>query len=152
MTRGWHLAGAAMVLLSVSVVAQQKPNFSGTWVVVTPEPSAGQEEVIRQDDTTFSKGHASNNGGHNFAYKLDGTESPNVLSPHAGEEIVMLATATWRGNALVITEKVTYPDGRKKEQTSTYSLDDQGLLRVSMERLADGKAEPTVTVVYKKKP
>ena len=152
MTRGCYLAGAAMVLLSVTVAAQQKPNFSGTWVVVTPERSAGQEEVITQDETTFSKGHASNTGGHNFAYKLDGTESRNLLNPHPGEDLVLLATATWQGNALVITEKVTYPDGRKKEQTSTYSLADQGLLRVSMVRLADGKPEPPVTIVYRKKP
>jgi hypothetical protein len=151
MTHGSCLAGAALVLLSVAVAAQPKPNFSGTWVAVTPERSAGQEEVIRQDDTTFSKGHASNRGGHNVAYKLDGTESRNVLSPHPGEEIIMLATARWQGDALVITERVTYPDGRKKEQTSTYSLDEQGLLRVSMERVADGKPEPSVTLVYKKK-
>jgi hypothetical protein len=151
MTRRLYLAGAALVLLSVAVAAQQKPNFSGTWVVVTPERSAGQEEVIRQDETTFSTGHASNRGGHNFVYKLDGTESRNVLSPHPGEEIVTLATATWQGETLVITERATFPDGRKKEQTSTYSLDDQGLLRLSIERSADGKPEPSVTLVYKKK-
>lgn len=151
MIRRCYLAVAALVLLSAAVASQQKPNFSGTWVVVTPAGSAGQEEIIKQDATTFSKGHASNNGGHDFTCKLDGADSRNVLSPHPGDEIIMLATAVWQGNTLVITEKVTYPNGRNKEQRSTYSLDDKGLLHVAMERLLNGKPEPSVTLVYKKK-
>jgi hypothetical protein len=142
---------AAAILTSVPPAAvQAKPDFSGTWIVVSPADAAGQEETIRHDEKTFTKGHASGGGGHNFTYKLDGTESRNVLSVHAGEQIVLLAKASWEESALVIIEAVTYPDGRKRESRAKHWLDDKGLLHVEMVELADGKPQPPVHVVSRK--
>lgn len=77
---------------AVTMVAQAKPNFSGTWVVVSPAEAAGQEEQVRHTDTTLSTGHESEGGGHSATYKLDGSESRNELTSH-GEKIVTLSKA-----------------------------------------------------------
>ena len=69
-----------IALLGASVGAQTKPNFSGTWIVVTPAEGAGQEEVVRHTATTLSTSHASSSDGHDATYKLDGTESRNEPS------------------------------------------------------------------------
>jgi hypothetical protein len=40
------IASATLLLAVVGTSAQQKPNFSGTWVVVSPAESAGEETTI----------------------------------------------------------------------------------------------------------
>jgi hypothetical protein len=125
-------------------------DFSGTWVVVSPAESAGEETTIKHDATTFTHGHASEGGGHSFAYKVDGTETRHTMPSH-GEEIVILAKASWDGDRLVIVERVTYPDGRKAEGTTMWSLDAQGQLVREFVRKEEGKPPHTSKVVSKKK-
>lgn len=134
--------------------AQEKiqPNFSGTWVAVSPEQAAGQEEIIKHEGMTLTRGHGSESGrGHWFSYKLDGRESNNILTPHPGEEIATVARASWQGERIVITEAVTYPNGRKREMTATLWLDDKGRLHIEAAELVDGRPAPGGTVVYSKK-
>lgn len=132
--------------------AQEKPNLTGTWVVVSPESSAGQEETIKHEGMTLTRGHASEGEhGHSFTYKLDGSESRNVLTPHAGEEIVLLSRASWEGATLVIKETATYSNGRKREAISRWRLDEKGQLHMEVEGSMNGKPEPTIKVIYRKK-
>ena len=91
------IASATLLLAVVGTSAQQKPNFSGTWVVVSPAESAGEETTIKHDATTFTHGHASEGGGHSFAYTLDGKET-RITMPSHSEEIVILAKASWEGD------------------------------------------------------
>ena len=141
---------ATLLLTLVGTSAQTKPNFSGTWVFVSPAESAGQEQTIKQDATTFTTGHASEGGGHSFTYKLDGTDSPNELHSH-GEQIGMAAKASWEGDQLVIVEAVAYPDGRKRDKKTTYSLDPQGQLIIEIVDHIKGKPSQTARAVLKRK-
>ena len=120
--------GALAILLTIAVAAaQEKPNFAGRWVVMSPAADAGQEQTVTQTAATLTTGHASEGHGHRSVYKLDGTESRNVLVSH-GEEIVTLSKASWSGNQLTITGDTTYPDGRKWHTKQIWSLDGEGRL------------------------
>ena len=142
----------AMVLGPAAHGSQDKPNLTGTWVIVSPESSAGQVETIKHEGATLTRGHDSEGRhGHSFTYTLDGRESRNVLEPHPGEEIVVLGRASWDGNTLVIKEATTYPNGRKREVTSRWRLDEKGQLHVEADSTVDGKPEPPMKLVYRKK-
>ena len=145
------VASAAVVLvLGSGVRGQQKPDFSGTWVVVSPAEAAGQVHTIKQDATTFTRAHASEGDGHSLAYKLDGSETRLVMPSH-GQEIITLAKASWNGDRLVIVEAVTYPDGRKLAKNTVWSVDGQGQLVMEFTEAFEGKPAQTRKVVYKRK-
>jgi hypothetical protein len=142
---------AAVVVASVALTAAgQKPDFSGTWITMSPADAAGQEQWITQDATTLTTGHGSEGGGHSFTYKLDGTESRQVLTSH-GEHVVTLATAVWKAEQLIITQKTTYPDGRKRTASSTWSIDASGRLVVELTEEFDGQPPNTRRMVSRKK-
>jgi hypothetical protein len=143
-------SSALLLLLSAQVSAQPKPDFSGTWILVSPVDVAGQEHTITQDATTFTRSHASEGPGHSSTYKLDRTETRSTLTSH-GRDIVTLARASWDGDRLVVVEDVTYPDGRKLAKTSTWALDGQGQLILEFTERFEGKPEVTTRVVYKRK-
>jgi hypothetical protein len=117
----------ALVLAMVVTSAQEKPNFSGRWVVTPPASDAGLEQTVTQTAATLTTSHASEGHGHRSVYKLDGTESRNSLVSH-GQEIVTLSKASWSGNQLTITSDTTYPDGRKRQTKQVWSLDSEGRL------------------------
>jgi hypothetical protein len=146
------IASGALFLLGLSAQAsaQAKPDFSGTWVLVSPVEQAGQEHTITQDATTFTRSHASEGPGHTSTYKLDGSETRLTLTSH-GKEIVTLARASWDGDRLVVAEDVTYPDGRTLAKKSTWALDGQGQLILEFTERFEGKPEMTTRVVYRKK-
>ena len=102
------------IAFATGVEAQQKPDFTGTWVVVTPADSAGQEQFVRHTPTTLSTGHAAEGDGHNALYKLDGSESRNELGSR-GQVIVTISKAVWEGATLVITSSTPYSNGGKMD-------------------------------------
>jgi hypothetical protein len=135
----WLRMAAALTLLAAPLgAAGQRPDFSGTWITVSPAEAAGQEQWIRQDAATLATGHASEGDGHSFTYKLDGSETRQVLSSH-GDEIVTLSRAAWKGDRLEITQKTTYPDGRKMTSTSIWGLDAEGQLVIESTVQMDGR-------------
>ena len=139
-----------MLCLGATLSAQKNPDFSGTWVVVSPADAAGQEETIKQDAKTLTKSHASEGGGgHSMTVRLDGGEVRNLLTSH-GDEIVTLSKASWDGNRLVITEMTSYPDGRKRSSRAVWSLDADGHLNIEFIEDVEGKTR-TSKLVYKKK-
>jgi len=143
---------AVAIVLFVAAVAgaQEKPNFSGTWVAISPAEAAGQEQNVRHTATTLSTGHESNGGGHGFTYKLDGSESRNELTVH-DDPIVTLSKAAWDGNKVVITSATTYPDGRKLDSKETWSLDSEGRLIVEHTQTMTGQPPRSMTIVSTKK-
>lgn len=130
--------------------AQAKPNFTGTWVAVSPAEAAGQEQEVRHTATTLSTGHASEGAGHHETYKLDGTESRNELTSH-GEKIVTLSKAVWDGDKVVITGATTYPDGRKLESKQTWSMNSSGQLVIEFTETMTGQPARSMTIVSRKK-
>lgn len=142
---------AAILMAAVTTAsAQSKPAFSGQWVYVSPEAAAGQEQKIAQTEATLTTGHASTGGGHHATYRLDGTESRNVMASH-GQEIVSISKAAWDGDRLVITSSTTYPDGRKLESKQVWSLDAQQRLVIeSTEGMANRQPRSTRAVLTRK--
>ena len=148
--RSVHYAASAAVLLVVlaagSLTARQKPNFSGTWVAVSPAEAAGQEQVVTQTETMLTRGHDSSGGGHSFTYKFDGTESRVVI-----HGTVTVSTASWDDDKLVIVERATYHDGRKRNAKSVWSLNTQGELVVDFTEQFDGQPAKTMRMVSKRR-
>jgi hypothetical protein len=142
---------ASFVALSAAVPAQQsKPNFSGTWVVISPAEHAGQEETIVHTAAELRLGHASEGGGHNPVYKLDGSESRFSITAH-GVEIVTFAKARWEGDTLVLDQHTQLPEGPKMTARATFSLNADGHLVRGMIGTMGEAPMPPITVVMKKK-
>ena len=142
----------ATAMLAVVAGAQQKPNFSGRWVVVSPEKGAGSEQVVKHDDKTLSTEHASEGGGHRMIYQLDGVERRSAMPSH-GAEIVILSRAMWDGDRIVITSQASYPNGMKTQSKEVWSLDAQDRLVIDFtESGPGGTPGPTMKVIHVRKP
>ncbi len=141
---------AGIWLLVPVASAQQKPDFSGRWAIVSPSDHAGLEQVVKHDATTLSTSHESEGGGHASIYKLDGSESRNVIVSH-GSDLVTLSKASWTGNKLTITSTTTYSDGRKLDQRQVWSLDSDGRLVIEVTESMQGRPPTTITMVHKKR-
>jgi hypothetical protein len=147
---GSLLIAASFLAMAAFASAQQRPNFSGTWVFISPADQAGLEETIVHTATELSFGHESEGGGHNFSYNLDGSESRHVMTSH-GEDIVSVAKVAWEGDTLVIHQTTRYPDGRKLEMRSTMSLNAAGELVREASATMDGVVQPPIRVIARKK-
>ena len=146
-SRQFLMAAVGILLVLAVPSAQEKPNFGGRWVVESPAGDAGLEETVTQTAATLTTGHASSGHGHRSVYKLDGTESRNVLVSH-NQEIVTLSKASWTGDTLTITGDTTYPDGRKWQTTQVWSLDSQGRLVIVFTETGMNPTTTTTRRVY----
>ena len=54
-----------------------KPDFSGRWVMISPQ--VGIELVVKQDAATLTSGPADAQQGPTVTFKLDGSETRNVM-------------------------------------------------------------------------
>jgi hypothetical protein len=132
------------------LAAQEKPSFAGRWVLVSPAESAGQEQIVTQDGTTLTAEHAAEGHGHKSVYRLDGTESRNVLASH-GSEIVTLSKASWTSDRLTIESHTTYPDGRKLHATAVWSLDAEGRLLIELTERGMRPSPTSTKLLYAKR-
>jgi len=130
--------------------AQQRPNFSGRWVIVQPEKGAGQEQVIKHDDKMLSKTPVGDRGGPPATYQIDGVEHRTVLAMR-GEQIVSVTKAAWEGNTLVVSIVEDYPNGMKLNVKEVWSLDAQGRLVVDATESAPGQKPQVMKIVLQKK-
>jgi len=140
------LAGAP----GASAQAQQRPNFSGRWVIVQPEKGAGHEQVIKHDDKMLSKTPVGDRGGPPSTYQIDGIEHRAVMSM-GGEQIVTVTKALWEGNTLVVTIVENYPNGMKLNVKEVWSLDAQGRLVVEQTETAERQKPQVMRIVLQKK-
>jgi hypothetical protein len=146
MTR--HVAGliaSVAVVATCAVLAQTKPDFSGTWVAVSGSKEAiGEETLIKQDSTSITIGH----GGsveHASTYRLDGREikQPNVA--HGSETDT--AQAMWDGEKIVIIVKLS----NGVEHKRTLALQPDGTMSLEVTISGPGKPVQTIKAVHKKK-
>ena len=137
------------IVLAVVGLAQQRPDFSGRWLEISPRQSS-DPMIVRQDATTLSMRHGSEGGGeHAFTYRLDGVETRNPLSLHSHDKSLSVAKAEWVGSTLRITSSTTYSDGRKMNSVQDWSLNAGGRLVVEMTETTSGKSVKQ-TVVFRK--
>ena len=133
------------VVVTGAVLAQTKPNFSGTWVAIGGSKEAiGEETLIKQDATSITIGH----GGsveHAAKYLLDGQErkQPNVA--HGADTDT--AQAMWEGETIVILVKLSNGVQHKR----TLALQPDGTMVMEVTLTAAGKPVQTIKAVNKKK-
>ena len=124
------VSALAVVLYTVGISAQAKPNFAGTWVMEAPAAPAappagggggggrgggrgggaisGMEVTIVQDATTLTINKTQGGGGGGaptpvtLKYTLDGKDSKNTTMGRGGE-VVATSQAVWDGAKLTIT-------------------------------------------------
>ena len=127
---------------AVGLVAQDKPNFSGTWLGVGSQPEI-RELTIKQDGSTLSL-----EGDPGFAtrtFKLDGTATE--MSAPDGKPL--LAKAAWEGNTLVVT--IYFPELKQDIRRLTWGIDADGQLVMETAFLG-GKPQAPVKQVFNRRP
>lgn len=139
------------LLLTVGASAQQKPDFSGRWVVVSPAAGVGQEQIVAQDDKTLSVEQVSATGRRKMIYQLDGLERRQAI-PSRGTEIIVLSKAMWDGDRIVITTNTAYPNGMKTQAKDVWSLDVQGRLVIDSGETGPTGPGPGFKVIFVRKP
>src|SRR5262245_45236784 len=118
--RRTNLAVALVLGWSICATAsQQKPNFSGRWIVVSPAEAAGEEQTVRHAETTLTLNHDSSGGGHEIVFVLDGKENKSTMQSH-GSAVVTTYRAEWKGSSLTITSSTTYEPDRRLEQVQVW--------------------------------
>ena len=142
---GWFLT-TVLFATPFSNQAQKRPDFSGTWVAISPGDEGLEQTIIIQTAKTLEVRDGSEGGqGRRVVYSLDGSESRNQHDVR-GVLIVTVSRASWKGEQFIITSSTTYPDGSKSESVGTWSLDAKGHLVIEgAERMtrADGTADGT---------
>lgn len=153
-------------VLSAVVIAgsQQKPDFSGLWVlakdrssqttsgsaVVSVSGLLGDKFNASQDPKTLTLTITVIALGRDIkaVYNLDGSESRNLNPVGGGQpDEPIFSRASWEGDKLVIhTRGTTLVNGKPLETKRVIWLDTDGLLTI--ERSAEGA--PTLRSVYQR--
>jgi len=125
----------AVVVGSLAATQSQRPDFSGTWLLVAPAEAAvrpaGQEETITQTETTITFGHPSEGGGHQLTCGLDGQWRESRI---AGTRLS--CRATWKDRTLVLVERTATDSGAASagaERTKRLHIDENGSLVMDIE-------------------
>jgi hypothetical protein len=127
---------------AVGLAAQDRPNFSGTWVAVGPQQGM-RELTIKQDDSTLSF-EAQPDMTKRHTFKLDGSETE--MSAPDGKPL--LAKAAWKGKTLVMT--VHSPETKQDIRRQTWAMNADGQLVIETEFLG-GKPQAAVKEVFKRR-
>jgi len=147
---------ATVVSITIAA-AQAPPNFAGKWTLV-PDPNGqpgmgglGSEATITQDASTLTITRTNQMGTFTSNYKLDGSESKNVLN-FQGNSVDQLSTAKWDAAKLLVNTKMDF-GGNLVEIKMVMALDPaSGNLLVETTRpdFQGGGAPITTKMAYKK--
>ena len=172
MRRITTLAAVAFILsVTVGVLAQAKPDFSGKWTMdpaSAPAPPAGAgggggggrggrggggagfgpEFTAKQEANTLTITRTQGDQEVTASYKLDGSESKNVVAGRGGQQ-EQVSKTMWMGSKLMITTTLNF-GGNNVEQTRTLSVEGGNLVVEQSQPGRDGGAPQTQKVVYKK--
>jgi hypothetical protein len=126
---------------AAGVAGQDRPNFSGTWIVVGPEQGI-RELTIKQDASTLSLEGQPDVAKH--AFKLDGSETE--MSAPDGKPL--RARAAWEDRTLVVT--VHFPELKQDIRRVTWAIDADGQLVMETSFLG-GKPQAPTRQVFKRR-
>ncbi len=141
---GW-LVATLLFATPFANQGQKRPDFSGTWVAISPGDEGVGETIIIQTAKTLEIRGSEGGQERRIVYSLDGSES-RKQHDRQGQVIVTVSRASWKGEQFIITSSTTYPDGGKSESVDTWSLDAKGHLVIEgAERMTrpDGTADGT---------
>ena len=110
-------ASLALSLVTLSPLAAQKPDFSGTWVMqadksdfgMLPAPSARTDVIEHKGPSLVIKRTITAGGGENVVNLTLGIDGKTYKNPTPQGELT--STLAWEGNELVITNQVDTPQG-----------------------------------------
>jgi hypothetical protein len=112
------IATAVLLGVAISGLAQEKPDFSGEWILnrqastLSPGADAVQSVVwrIEHREPTFRHKAALVTGSNPFEYEYEiRSDGSEVVGTQRGGQTV--STLRWEGNALVFTSRTRRPDG-----------------------------------------
>jgi len=128
---------AAAIFTMTTVAWAQKPDFSGTWTLdPTSAPAAGGEgggrggggalgngpTTVKQTADTLTIERTMGGAPVTLTYKLDGTESRNMMMSRDGQSADAVSTAKWDGPKLTIVTKREM-GGQVTEFTQVWTLE-----------------------------
>ncbi len=154
------LGAAAVLCLTVGVLAQTTPNFAGSWTFVA-DPNMpngpgfdglGTSATIVQDEKTLTVTRTTDFGEIKSVYNLDGSDSKNTISGPDGSGFDLLSKAAWDGGRLDITTTADF-GGNTFQTKMSLELAADGTLVVNSERPdfeGGGTAPVKSKLTYKK--
>ena len=124
------------VLAVATVASAQKPDFSGTWTLdPASAPAAGGggrgggggalgngPATVKQTADALTIERTMGDAKVTLTYKLDGSESRNMMMGRGGQQADSVSTAKWDGPRLTIVTKQEM-DGQITESTQVWTLD-----------------------------
>ncbi len=139
-----RISALIVVAATCAVLAQNKPNFSGTWVAVSGSTEAiGQEMTIKHDATSITLGHGGSSA-HSQTFRLNGKAETQPDLAHPSETVQ--TQAAWDGDKVVLTVKL--PNGKPHKRTLTMQPD--GTMLIEMTAEIGGQVE-NLRAVHRKK-
>jgi hypothetical protein len=153
MTRSLSILFVCMALLGATGVAQEKPNFVGTWKLSDPATAdmfTPTSIVVAQDATAMTVTTVGQMGEFKTSYKLDGSQDRSPLD-FQGTTIDRLTKLAWEGNKLVLTA-LSDMNGQTIEFKSVWSLTPDGSLatETTFPDFQNGSGTITAKAAYKK--
>jgi hypothetical protein len=131
--------------------AQQKPNFAGTWIALSP---TGAEELHVHEHTAtgLSIRHESSGDSYEATYNLDSRQNGAVrIIQMDGVPVVSRSSAVWNGEQLEIAETTEHPGWIMFENKQTWSLNAQGQLVIRHTRgPVGGTATSSTVTIFRK--
>ena len=126
----------AAVLVVATVASAQKPDFSGTWTLdPASAPTAGGggrgggggalgngPATVKQTADALTIERTMGEAKVTLTYKLDGTDSRNMMMGRGGQQADSLSTAKWDGARLTILTKQEM-GGEVTESKQVWTLD-----------------------------
>jgi hypothetical protein len=132
---------AAAILAVATVAWAQKPDFSGTWTLdPASAPAAGGgggggggrgggggalgngPAMVKQTADLLTIDRTMGDAKVTLTYKLDGTESRNMMMGPGGQPADSVSTAKWDGPKLTIVTKQEM-DGQVTESTQVWTVE-----------------------------
>ncbi len=128
---------AAAILAVATVASAQKPDFSGTWTLdPASAPAAGGgggrgggggalgngPATIKQTADALTIERMMGDAKVTLTYKLDGTDSRNMMMGPGGQQADALSTAKWDGPKLTIATKQEV-NGQVTESTQVWTVE-----------------------------
>jgi hypothetical protein len=147
------IATAILLAVTISGVAQQKPDFSGEWILnrqastLSPGADAMQSAVVniehREPTFRYKAAFVSPTGPLQVAYELrsDGHET---VSTQQG--VTTASSLRWDGDSLVTTFHVQRPDGELKISFRYELLDAGRRLRATEQLRGSGREQDNVWI------
>jgi hypothetical protein len=142
---------AAAILAAATVAYAQKPDFSGTWTLDPASAAGGRgggvlgngPATIKQTADALTIERTIDDAKLSVTFKLDGTDSRNMIMAPSGQLADSLSTVKFDGPKLTIATKQEI-DGQMTESTQVWTVSGSTLTVEST------NARGTQKQVYKK--